>query len=63
MLEDSIGQLLLKFNIKLNIKLKVWRGGRVVERGGLENRYAFTGIGGSNPPLSESFCQGQKDEA
>ncbi len=28
------------------------RGGRVVERGGLENRYTFTGIGGSNPPLS-----------
>ena len=30
------------------------RGGRVVERGGLENRYTFTGIGGSNPPLSAS---------
>ena len=28
------------------------RGGRAVERGGLENRYTFTGIGGSNPPLS-----------
>jgi hypothetical protein len=26
----------------------------VVERGGLENRYTFTGIGGSNPPLSAS---------
>ena len=24
----------------------------MVERGGLENRYTFTGIGGSNPPLS-----------
>jgi hypothetical protein len=28
------------------------RGGRVVERGGLENRYSCKGIGGSNPPLS-----------
>jgi hypothetical protein len=27
----------------------------VVERGGLENRYTFTGIGGSNPPLSAIF--------
>ena len=26
----------------------------MVERGGLENRYTFTGIGGSNPPLSAS---------
>ena len=30
----------------------VRRGGRVVERGGLENRCAFTGTGGSNPSLS-----------
>ena len=28
------------------------RGGRVVDRGGLENRFAFTGNGGSNPSLS-----------
>ena len=30
-----------------------WRGGRVVECGGLENRYVGKpGVGGSNPPLS-----------
>src|SRR5215217_4975108 len=30
-----------------------WRGGRVVECGGLENRYVGNpGVGGSNPPLS-----------
>jgi hypothetical protein len=30
-----------------------WRGGRVVECGGLEDRYAqIVGVGGSNPPLS-----------
>jgi hypothetical protein len=28
------------------------RGGRVVECGGLENRYRGNPIGGSNPPLS-----------
>ena len=28
------------------------RGGRVVDCGGLENRWAFTGLGGSNPPSS-----------
>ena len=28
------------------------RGGRVVECGGLENRYACKGIGGSNPSPS-----------
>ena len=28
------------------------RGGRAVECGGLENRYTFTGIEGSNPSLS-----------
>ncbi len=28
------------------------RGGRVVECGGLENRYTACGIGGSNPSLS-----------
>ena len=32
-----------------------WRGGRVVECGGLENRYTRKGIGGSNPSLSASF--------
>ena len=31
---------------------KYWRAGRVVECGGLENRYIFTGIRGSNPWLS-----------
>ena len=30
----------------------IWRGGRVVERGGLENRFARKGNGGSNPSLS-----------
>ena len=31
------------------------RGGRVVECGGLENRYVGNpGVGGSNPPLSAS---------
>ena len=33
-----------------------WRGGRVVECGGLEIRYGVKPIGGSNPPLSvQSF--------
>jgi hypothetical protein len=36
----------------------------VVERGGLENRYTFTGIGGSNPPLSAIFeSRDQKAES
>ena len=35
------------------IKCK-WRDGRAVERAGFENQYTFTGIGGSNPPLSAS---------
>ena len=34
------------------------RGARVVERGGLENRYARKGIGGSNPSPSAT----QSDE-
>jgi hypothetical protein len=29
-----------------------WRGGRVVYRGGLENRFGLTPDGGSNPSLS-----------
>jgi hypothetical protein len=29
-----------------------WRGGRVVYRGGLENRFGLTANGGSNPSLS-----------
>ena len=29
----------------------------MAERGGLENRYTFTGIGGSNPPLSANERQ------
>ncbi len=35
----------------LNPAPKLWRDGRAVECGGLENRYP-TRIGGSNPPLS-----------
>ena len=31
-----------------------WSDGRVVERGGLENRYTLTGIGGSNPSRSDN---------
>ena len=31
-----------------------WRGGRVVECGGLENRITCKGDGGSNPSLSVS---------
>ena len=34
------------------------RGGRVVYRGGLENRFGVTANGGSNPSLSASFCCG-----
>ena len=30
----------------------VWRNGRVVDRGGLENRCACEGTGGSNPSFS-----------
>ena len=33
----------------------------MVERGGLENRYTFTGIGGSNPPLSANHCLVEHD--
>ena len=32
--------------------LHLWRGGRVVYCGGLENRFGFTADGGSNPSLS-----------
>ena len=32
-----------------------WRGGRVVECTGLENRQAFAGFEGSNPSLSAIF--------
>ena len=32
-----------------------WRGGRVVYRGGLENRFGLTPDGGSNPSLSASL--------
>ncbi len=39
-----------------NESLLVWRDGRVVECGGLENRLASNpGYGGSNPPLSASY--------
>jgi hypothetical protein len=31
------------------------RGGRVVECGGLENRYTGNRIGGSNPPFSANL--------
>jgi hypothetical protein len=31
---------------------EIWRGARVVEGSGLENRRAFTGPVGSNPTLS-----------
>ena len=31
-----------------------WRGGRAVDRAGLENQYGLRVIGGSNPPLSVS---------
>ena len=30
----------------------IWRGGRVVYGGGLENRWGVTAPGGSNPSLS-----------
>ena len=36
----------------MRLAIKVWRGGRVAERAGFENRYIRKGIGGSNPPLS-----------
>ena len=35
----------------------------MVERGGLENRYTFTGIGGSNPPLSAMKAESRKQKA
>jgi hypothetical protein len=34
----------------------LWRDGRVVERGGLENRWARKGPGGSNPSLSATIA-------
>src|SRR5216684_2480485 len=39
---------------------RIRRGGRVVERGGLENRYTFTGTVGSNPTLSASPHGGRR---
>ncbi len=50
-----------KFIWPLDIRLRVlysnsynlyWSDGRVVERGGLENRCTLTGTGGSNPSRS-----------
>ena len=41
--------LILNFEV---VKLTDWRGGRVVECTGLENRHTFTGIGSSNLPPS-----------
>lgn len=35
----------------------VWRDARVVDRGGLENRYGFRLIGGSNPSLSAIYSK------
>jgi hypothetical protein len=32
-----------------------WRNGRVVDRGGLENRCACEGTGGSNPSFSANL--------
>jgi hypothetical protein len=44
----------LKVN-KVIVKLyRDWRGGRVVDGSGLENRHTRKGIGGSNPSLSAS---------
>ena len=37
---------------ELKGKLKAWRGARVVESGGLENRCTRKGTVGSNPTLS-----------
>ena len=34
----------------------LWRGGRVVECGGLENRLALLGHEGSNPSSSAIIC-------
>ena len=42
----------------INTKVKIfvsWRGARVVDRGGLENRCSFAGTQGSNPCLSEIY--------
>ena len=43
-----------KIYIFLSTLRGAWRGARVVESGGLENRCAFTGTVGSNPTLSAS---------
>ena len=40
---------------QLRVNCKSWRGGRVVDGSGLENRHTRKGIGGSNPSLSASF--------
>ena len=42
-------------NMKNNFIIKLWRGARVVERDGLENRCTFTRTEGSNPSLSAIF--------
>ncbi len=38
-----------------------WRGGRAVECGGLENRFARKGNGGSNPSLSANAAREEGD--
>ena len=35
--------------------MSIWRGGRVVECGSLENYFRVKPNGGSNPPLSVSY--------
>ena len=45
--------LLTQFSVYDIVLAYYWSDGRVVERGGLENRYTLTGIGGSNPSRSE----------
>jgi hypothetical protein len=47
------GVVLIMVDENINI-IKQWRGARVVERGGLENRCGGNSTGGSNPSPSVS---------
>src|SRR6266849_1741554 len=60
--EERARILLQQFFQQLRKRAIKRRGGRVAERGGLENRYTFTGIGGSNPPLSAMEGRSRKAE-
>jgi hypothetical protein len=59
--ETSAGDPWLMENPKNCSKTVIsWRGGRVVDGSGLENRHTRNGIGGSNPSLSARLLNPRK---